>query len=87
MNFISIAAHTAAQFLGNPWIICAMITLIFGVGLTLIAKMVTQAKKPEVEDVTKTKMFKMMILFGLLLIVVGLLLVIIGTAIMTGLFA
>ena len=87
MNFITIAAHTASQLLANPWIICAMILLIFGVGLTLIAKMVTQACKPKEEDVTKTKMFKMMILTGLILIVVGLLFIIIGTATLTGLFA
>ena len=86
MNFSLLAVRTAAQFLSNPWIICAMIALIFGVAFCCLAKKITVTCKPQEKDIKNTKMFKMWILIGLLLIGVGLLLLIIGTSILVGFF-
>ncbi len=86
MNFSLIAAHTAAQFLSNPCVIFAMIFLIFGVALCCLAKKITQTAKPQEADYKSTKMFKMLLLVGLLLIGVGLLLLIIGASILIGFF-
>lgn len=86
MNFSLIAGHTVAQLLSNPWIILAMIALIFGVAFCCLAKKIAKAKNPQETDITGSKTFKMWLLAGLILVGVGLLLMIVGTSILIGFF-
>lgn len=88
MNFSLLAERTAVDFLSNPWIICSVIVLIFGIALAMLSKnlAITCTKKPK-EEVKETRTYKLLVLASLILISVGLVLLIIGTAIMTRLFA
>ena len=75
----SLAAHTVGQFLSSPWIIVAIVLLIFGVGFGLLSK--------KIAEVTNTKAkFKVYLTISLILIVLGLGFMIIGSAVMSGLF-
>lgn len=73
------------EFLSSPWIIVAIIVLIFGIALAMLARPITESiTKSEFDK--NSRAYKNTVVISLIVICVGILFFIVGTAILAGLF-
>lgn len=73
------------EFLGNPWIIIAIIVLILGVAMALLARPISERITKQEFD-KNSKAYKNTVIVSLIVIFVGILFFIIGTALLADLF-
>ncbi len=74
-----------AEFLSSPWIILAVVVLIFGIAMAMLSRPISERiSKKELDK--NSKEYKKVIIVSLIIIFVGILLFMIGTAVLAGLF-
>lgn len=80
-----ILSGSLLEFFSSPWIICAIILLILGVALAMLAKTLT-VKVTKQEFDKQNRFYKNLLVVALTIILVGTLLLIVGVSLLAGLF-
>lgn len=80
-----ILSGSLLEFFSSPWIICAIILLILGIALAMLAKTLT-VKVIKQEFDKQNRFYKNLLVVALTIILVGTLLLIVGVSLLAGLF-
>ncbi len=80
-----ILSGSLLEFFSSPWIICAIILLILGIALAMLAKTLT-VKVTKQEFDKQNRFYKNLLVVALTIILVGTLLLIVGVSLLAGLF-